>query len=80
METPSSKFLFEGLGTYWEITILAKRSKKLVEKIQTSVEKIVSDFDKKYSRFDSSSFIGVLNSSGTIENYPHELTQMLDCL
>jgi len=78
MKSASSGFSFDGLGTQWDITIFETPPTGLPANLETSLHEMLQDFERKYSRFDTSSLIGQLNTVGKIENYPQELGKMLD--
>ncbi len=67
---------FEGLGTHWKLQVFDKTLRER-RKIEQSIVKVVSEFEKDYSRFDANSWTGRLNSTLEIINPPQELFDMI---
>lgn len=65
---------FDALGTHWWITLIDS----LADAALTSALTVkVAQFEHDYSRFDSSSLVGQLNTNKQLENPPEELRSML---
>ncbi len=68
---------FEGLGTAWKIHIADSLPNEAVAEVYKSVAEIVRVFEDDYSRFKPTSWIGRLNTVGSIDDPPPELIDML---
>lgn len=65
---------FEAIGTHWWIESFEQ---PLTIDIRQQIDEYVSNFTRRYSRFDDSSLISQLNQSKILNNPPPELLDML---
>jgi thiamine biosynthesis lipoprotein len=67
---------FDALGTHWWCEPLGQSV--ISEKLRQAIDATVNDFTNKYSRFNSGSLVGQLNSAGIIDNPPQEMIEMMN--
>jgi thiamine biosynthesis lipoprotein len=72
---PKHNYAFDALGTHWFLETLD--SSIFTKAFCESIDHTVNQFVKDYSRFDTKSLIGKLNTSGTVRRPSRELRAML---
>lgn len=68
-------FQFEGIGTLWNIEIFDDIEEN--EKLKSEISSIIKNFEEDYTRFTDTSFIGKLNQSKSLEDFPAELYDII---
>lgn len=75
MQQSSKLYSLEALGTVWHFESL--NDKNIDQKIIAEINKMVYDFESNFSRFNKESVVSKLNNSGSINNPPKELVDMM---
>lgn len=73
----SKQFTFEAIGTHWWIEIFDDITDDELETTKHRFELISSEFNQKYSRFKSDSFVGILNQERCFKNPSKEFCNFL---
>lgn len=73
--TPKHNYTFAALGTHWTLETMG--SKQMSTQFITLVMQTVDKFTNNYSRFDTQSLVGTLNTTGTINHASDEFRSML---
>jgi FAD:protein FMN transferase len=73
----SKQFTFEAIGTHWWIEIFDNITDEELETTKRRFELLSSEFNQKYSRFKSDSFVGILNRERRIETPSEEFCKLL---
>lgn len=72
---PRHSHTFEALGTHWALETIGANN--LSDELISSVTQMVDQFTRDYSRFDTQSLVGILNTTGSIQHPSEELRAML---
>ena len=65
----------EGIGTHWWFEVLG--SNAFAKSTQTTIDRVMDEFNRDYTRFTDTSYVGRLNTKKTLTNFPVELYDML---
>lgn len=71
-------FEFQSIGTHWIVNIVDELSHGQLEKIESEILKITSEFEHLYSRFIEDSLVSKLNRGEKLESIPEDLSNMLN--
>ncbi len=65
----------EGIGTHWWLELLD--SKVFPKSTQATIDRVMDEFNRDYTRFTDTSYVGRLNTHKSITDFPVELYDML---
>jgi thiamine biosynthesis lipoprotein len=68
---------FEAIGTRWWVGSYQPVSARNAAGLSSQIQHLAGVFDEAYSRFKAESYVGRLNSSGKLMDFPDELYDML---
>lgn len=67
----------ESIGTHWHIEIFDEIDDATWMEIVREIHDMMQVFESSYSRFIPDSFIGLLNSEKTVQNFPQEMYDLI---